>query len=143
MKKSILFWSAIVGVLFLAARGLLSLFGLEFRIWIREPVTLLTAAGAAGGILQLILRISKKPLKIVLIVFWAAALIAFCVYGFLMFALLHRSEISSNTDYNGTRCVVEHEPVMWESRRLYFAYHGLFVRGKEVLHKEGYASGSD
>ena len=44
MKKSILFWSVIVGVLFLAARGLLSLFGLEFRVWIREPVTLLTVS---------------------------------------------------------------------------------------------------
>ena len=143
MKKSILFWTAIVCVLFLAARWLLSRNGLQFRSWIREPVTLLIAASTAAGILQLLLRIPMKPVKIISIVLWAAALGAFCFFGFWMFALSHRHEISGNTDYNGTRCVVEHEPVMWESRRLYYAYHGWFVCGNEVLHKEGYACGTD
>ena len=143
MKKSILFWTVILCVMFLTGRWLLSLSGLKFRSWIREPVTLLIAAGTAAGILQLLLRISVKPVKIVSIVLWAAALIAFCAYGFFLFALSHRSEISSNTDYNGTRCVVEHEPVMWESRRLYYEYHGLFVCGIKEIHKEGYACGPD
>ena len=49
MKKSILFWTVIVCVLYLAAHWLLNLNGLEFRIWIREPVTLLIAAGAFAG----------------------------------------------------------------------------------------------
>lgn len=141
MKKSILFWTAIVCVLFLTARWLLSLRGLKFRCWIREPVTLLIAAGTAAGLLQRILSISVKPLKIGLIVLWAAALVGFCFYGFWMFALLHRYDISSNTDYNGTRCVVEHEPVMWESRRLFYEYHGPFVCGNKEIHKEGYACG--
>lgn len=142
MKKSILFWTVIVCVLFLAARWILSLFGLKFRVWIREPVTLLIAVGTASGILQLLLRISNKPLRIVTIILWAAALVLFCIYGFWMFVLLSRHEVSSNTDYNGTRCIVEYEPVMWESRRLYFAYHGWFVCGSEAIHKEGYAVGS-
>lgn len=142
MKKSILFWSVIVCVLFLSARWLLNRHGLQFRIWIREPVTLLIAFGTAAGILQLLLKIPNKPVRIVTIVLWAAALIAFCIWGFWIFALTHRSEISSNTDYKGTRCVVEHEPVMWESRRLYYPYHGWFVRGNEVIHKEGYACGT-
>lgn len=48
MKKSILFWTAIVCAAFLAARGILALCGLQFRVGIREPVTLLIAAGAYG-----------------------------------------------------------------------------------------------
>ncbi len=136
MKKSILFWTAIVCVLYLAARWLLNLNGLEFRIWIREPVTLLIAAGAFAGILQLLLRISNKTGKIVSIVLWAAALIAFCIYGFWIFALTHRNERSSITDFNGTRCVVEHERVIWDDRELYYAYHGWFVRGTELLNEE-------
>ena len=136
MKKSILFWTVIVCVLYLAAHWLLNLNGLEFRIWIREPVTLLIAAGAFAGIFQLLLRISNKTGKIVSIAIWAAALIAFCIYGTFIFILTHRNETSSNTDFNGTRCVVEHERVMWESRELYYAYHGWFARGKVLLNEE-------
>ena len=142
MKKSILFWTVIVCVLFLAARWLLNRNRLQFRIWIREPVTLLIAGGTFAGILQLLLRISNKTGRIVSIVLWAAALIAFCIYGFWIFILTHRHETSGNTDFNGTRCVVEYEPVMWESRKRYYAYRGWFVRGKALLHVEGYASGS-
>lgn len=142
MRTSILFWTAVVCAVFLTARRILSKCGLRFRTWIREPVTLLIAAGTAAGLLQLILYIPVKPLKIALIVVWAAALIAFCYWGFWMFALSNRSEISSRTDYNGIRCIVEHEPVMWESRRRYYAYRGWFVRGKKLLHKEGYACGT-
>lgn len=142
MMKSILFWTVIVCVLFLTARWLLNRRGLKFRTWIREPVTLLIAFGTAAGILQLLLKISSKPVRIVTIVLWIAALIALCYSGFWMFALSHRSEISSKTDYNGTRCIVEYEPVMWESRRRYYAYRGWFVRGKKLIHKEGYACGN-
>ena len=142
MTKSVLFWTVIVCAVFLAMRWILSNCGLRFRTWIREPVTLLIAAGTAAALLQLILYISVMPLKIALIVLWTAALIAFCYFGFWMFALSHRSEISSKTDYNGTRCIVEREPVMWESRRRYYAYRGWFVRGKKLLHKEGYACGT-
>ena len=142
MTKSILFWTVVVCAVFLTARRILSVCGLRFRTWIREPVTLLIAAGTAAGLLQRILSISVRPLKIALIVLWAAALVAFCFLGFWIMALTHRHEISGNTDYNGTRCVVEHEPVMWESRRRFYAYRGWFVRGKKLLHKEGYACGT-
>ena len=142
MTTSILFWTAIVCAVFLTMRWILSKCGLRFRTWIREPVTLLIAAGTAAGLLQRILSISIKPLRIALIVLWAVALIGVCIYGFWIFALTHRSEISDNTDYNGTRCIVEHEPVMWESRRRYYAYRGWFVRGKKLLYKEGYACGT-
>ena len=141
MTKSILFWTGILSVLFLTARWILGRHGLRFRCRIREPVTLLIAFGTAGGILQLLLRISVTWLRIVSIVLWVAALAAFCIYGFWIFVLSSRHEISSNTDYRGTRCVVEYEPVMWESRRLFYAYRGWFVRGKKLLHKEGYACG--
>lgn len=103
MRKSILFWTVIVCVLFLGARWILNRSGLQFRTWIREPVTLLIAFGTAAGILQLLLRITGKPVRIAAIVLWAAALIAFCIWGGLMFILSYRHEISGNTDYKGTR----------------------------------------
>ena len=142
MMKSILFWTVIVCVLYLAASGVLLRFRLIFRVWIREPVTLLIAAGTFAGILQLLLHISSITVRIVTIVLWAAALIVFCIYGFVFLILTHRSEISGKADFNGTRCIVENEPVMWESRRRYYAYRGWFVRGKTLLHAEGYACGT-
>ncbi len=142
MIRSILFWTVSLCVLFLAASWILSRFRLIFRVWIREPVTLLIAVGTFAGILQLLLRISSIQIRIAAIILWAAALVVFCIYGFLFLIMMHRSEISSKTDFNGTRCVVEYEPVMWESRRRYYAYRGWFVRGKTLLHAEGYACGT-
>lgn len=143
MTKSILFWTAILCVLFLTARRLLSLRGLKFRTWIREPVTLLIAFGTAAGIFQLLLRIPNKPLRIAAIVLWAAVLAVFCIYGFWVLVLSYRHETSSNTVWNGTRCIVEYEPVMWESRRHFYPYRGWFVRSAKSIHKEGYAVGND
>ena len=143
MRKSILFWTVVVCVLFLSARWILNRSGLQFRTWIREPVTLLIAFGTAAGILQLLLRITGKPVRIAAIVLWAAALIAFCIWGGLIFMLSYHHEISGKTYYKGIRCVVEYEPVMWESRRLYYPYRGWFVCGNETIHKEGYACGPD
>ena len=142
MIRSILFWTVILCVLFLAASWILSRFRLIFRVWIREPVTLLIAVSTFAGILQLLLRISSIQIRIAAIILWAAALVVFCIYGFLFLIMMHRSEISSKTDFNGTRCVVEYEPVMWESRRRYYAYRGWFVRGKTLLHAKGYACGT-
>ena len=50
MKKSILFWTAILCVLFLTARWILNRHGLQFRTWIREPVTLLIAGSQPANV---------------------------------------------------------------------------------------------
>jgi hypothetical protein len=134
--KSILLWSAIVGALFLLASWLLMLGGLQFRIWIREPVTIIVGFGLAAGILQLLLRIKKKAAKVVAIILWTAAFIAAGAYGFFIYALTCRYETSQNTMYDGKRCIVEHEPELWTSHELYYEYKNLFVHGSELLYED-------
>ena len=59
MNKGILLRTGAVCAVFLAASWIPAQCGLQFRIWIREPVTLL---------------IPEKRLKTVMIVLWSAAM---------------------------------------------------------------------
>lgn len=135
LMKSILFWTAAVLILFLAARGILALNGLQFRVWFRETVTMLIPIGAAAGLLQLLLRIQKKAWKIVSIVLWAAACIGFTIFGFIQFAFLHRYD-GEVIEYNGKTCIEEYEHVMWVTHTRYYEYHNFLICGKEYLYSD-------
>lgn len=136
LKTSILFWSAAVCAVFLGATEILRLNGLQFRIWVREPVSLLIAFGLAAGLLQLLLRIGTKWLKTAAIVLWALAFVGGVCYGGFIFALSHRYEESQDAVYEGKRCIVENYPALWESHELYFEYHNWFVCGNQRLYEE-------
>ena len=58
LTKCILFWTAILFAVFVYITEKLVGRDLELRVWIREPVTLLIAFGAAAGLLQIILHIT-------------------------------------------------------------------------------------
>lgn len=133
LKKSILFWTVVLTVVFLGASALLDAFGLKFRIWIREPVTILIALYAALGILQLLLHIPKKKLKITAIVLWTAAFIAAGIYGYILFAFMHLTE--QRETWEGRDCIVETEHVLWVRHYRYYEYHNWFVCGNEVIHQ--------
>lgn len=136
LKKSILFWSAILLVLFLGITGILSLLNLKLRVWVREPATLLIALGGIIGVFQLILHIKKKPLKIVLCILAAAATIAGGCWGYMIFAFDHLEEYTGT--YNEKPCVIECENIMWMQRECYYEYHNPLVCGKEILNEDEY-----
>ena len=88
MKKSILFWSVIVGVLFLAARGLLSLFGF---------------AAALAALLVFLLGRSRKGRKWG---FWLA------VAAFLLALICAVSAASQRAQYHSADTAVVMRPVV-------------------------------
>ena len=133
LADSIFFWSAAAAAGFLAVSGILALFRLRLRVWVREPVTVLIAAGGMAGLLQLILHIPQAWLRISVIVLWAAALLACVILGTLWFAFHHRFEC--RRDYNGKMCIAEAEEVINGSLCwCYYEARGLFCRGTELLH---------
>ena len=136
LKKSILFWTAVFCASFFAAVGILALNGLKFRVWFREPATIIIAFGAAVGLLQLILHISQKVWKIAAIVLWLAACIGFGIFGYVQYAFTHRYEKSATIEYNGKTCLVEVEPVMWVDYTRYYEYHGWLVCGRGFLYSD-------
>ena len=134
LKKSILFWSLLVMAVFLAVSQILSHCGLMLRVWIREPLSYFTGVGAAIGILQLLLHIPKKWLKVLTVVLWAAAAAFGLWYSWLLYGFCHFEEWTE--ERNGVKCVCEFEHVLWTSHSYYYEAHGPFLRGTELLDED-------
>ncbi len=134
LKKSILFWTVLFAAVFLTADLITRLCGLRFRVWVREPATMLIAVGAAIGILQLLLHIPKKWVKITAVILWAAAVIAGGAYGFVIYAFCHLEERTEI--YDGKECVVEEESTLWFEYDRYYEQHGLFFRGTDEIYTD-------
>ncbi|MBR5372687.1 MAG: hypothetical protein IK130_10800 [Oscillospiraceae bacterium] len=132
LKKSILFWSLILAAAYLALIAVLGLAGLRLRVWLRESLTVLIAAGAAAGILQILLRIPEKKARLATAAVWAAAAVVCTLAGTVIFAFYHPEE--STEMYQGRICVAE-EVLMHKVVRRYYEAHGLFVRGAELLYE--------
>ncbi len=131
LKKSILFWSLLVMAAFLAVSWILSLCGLKLRVWLREPLSFFTGVGAGIGILQLLLHIPKKGLKIFTIVLWSVAAAVCLGYSWLFFGFYHLEETAVQRD--GKWYIEEYEHIMWASNYYYYEDHGPLVRGAELL----------
>lgn len=142
LKKSILFWTLIFAAVYLCTDTVTRLCGLRFRIWVREPATLLIAVGAEIGILQFLLcMLSKKTAKIIAAVLWTAAVLAGGAYGFVIFAFYHLEE--RTTTYDGKACVVETESFLFLGWDNYYEKHGPFFRGMDVLYTYDYDDAQD
>ncbi|MBR6106773.1 MAG: hypothetical protein IKQ39_02070 [Oscillospiraceae bacterium] len=135
LKKSILLWSMGFGALFLAVSFVLEQFcGLMLRIWLRESLTILIAAGIAAGVLQAVLHIPNKTAKIICGLLWIPAAAASCIFGYVLFAFSHLEE--TTRDYEGQLCIVETEDYYEGYDDRYYEYHGWFVRGTKLLYEE-------
>ncbi|MBR4201290.1 MAG: hypothetical protein IKQ91_08485 [Oscillospiraceae bacterium] len=136
-KKSILLWSACLAALFLAVTFVLEQFcELKMRVWLRESATILIAAGAAIGILQLVLHIPNKTAKLICAMLWVPAVIAFGIYGYVLYAFLHPDE--AVREWNGTKCIVETEQAFEDYTDYYYEYRNWFVRGTKLLDTDCY-----
>lgn len=134
LRKSILFWSLLLMAAFLGTVQILSLCGLRLRAWLREPLSFFIGVGIAAGILQLLLRIRKKAVKILTVVLWSGAAVCGLGYSWLYYGFYHLED--STVEWQGRTCVREYEHIMWDSTYYYYEYHGPFVRGKELLYKD-------
>ena len=136
LKKSILFWAVIAFLMLLGAYMILESVHLTLRAWLRESLFVLIALGAVAGIFQLLLKIPVKWLKAAAIVLCAAATVAGGIYGVLLLRLVHCAE--RRGEYEGTPCIIEQENALWGGTHsdYYYADHGLFLRGTEILYSE-------
>ena len=133
LKKSILFWSLISAAAYLAMVAVLGLAGLRLRVWLRESLTVLIAAGAAAGVLQILLRIPEKKARLAAAAVWAAAAVVCTLAGTVIFAFYHPEEFTGM--YQGRICIAEEEVLMHKVVRRYYEAHGFFVRGAELLYE--------
>lgn len=134
LKKSILFWSALSAAVYGLTVQILAKCGLCLRVFLREPLSFLIVAGIAAGILQLLLHIRKKAVKIVTVVLWSAAAVCGLGYSWLCYGFYHLED--STAEWQGRTCVREYEHVMWASYSYYYEEHGPLLRGTELLYKE-------
>jgi hypothetical protein len=149
LSDSILFWSAVSAAVFPALSGVLQLCGLRFRTWIREPVTVLTALGGAAGLLQLVLRIPQRRLRILVTVLWAIAALAGLIAGVFVFAFEHLHEeryhpgrkryeicvpeaVRARVRGNGC-CIAERSESVSGYRRCFYEPRLLLFRSTELL----------
>lgn len=136
LKKSILFWAVIAFLMLLGAYMILESVHLTLRAWLRESLCVLIALGAVAGIFQLLLKIPVKWLKTTLLVLCAVATVIGGYFGYLFLSLVHAPE--RRGEYEGTPCIIEREDALWGGTysEFYYEYHGLFVRGTEILYSE-------
>ena len=134
LKKNILFWTLIFTAVYLCIDTVTRLCGLRFRVWVREPATILIAVMAVIGVFQLLCFIPKRWVKITAIVLWLAAVIAGGCYGVVIFAFSHIEESAEIRD--GKTYVIETESALWESWDYWYEARGLFFRGMNVLNEE-------
>ena len=135
IKRYILFWDAILCATYLLLVFILHLCGLTFRIYIREPVTMIIGLSAVAGVFQLLIKlIHKKVAKIISIVIWSLASIAIVGYGFLFFAFYTKQDLGAKKYSDGKYYVEELEQVMWDADYRYYEDHGPLVRAEKLAY---------
>jgi len=134
--KCILFWTAVLFAVFVRMTENLVGKDLTLRVWIREPVTLLIAIGAAAGLLQIILHIRKKPIKIMLCILWASAALIGGYFGVEQYRLNHVFEIKNDcaSEHGGGPCVIEVWICGGVCEEIHYEAHGPFLRGTEKVY---------
>lgn len=137
LTKCILFWTAILFAVFVYITEKLVGRDLKLRVWIREPVTLLIAFGAAAGLLQIILHIKLKPVKIILCTLWAAAAAIGGFWGFEQYEYSHVSELKPENCvslHGGGPCVIEVQSYDGVCEERHYEERGPFLRSTETVY---------
>lgn len=139
IPRVILLDTALLAALYAASELILRCFGLMFRQRVFWIVAALTALGLIAGIVQLLLRIKKKAVRITLIVLFAAIALIASNIAFLLAAFTYEPEY-----------VVERDGVKYtayvysflDTTVRYYDYKGSLVTGKQMKIKEYYRAGT-
>lgn len=135
LKTYILFWDAILCAVFLLLVLILHLCGLTFRVYIREPITMIIGLSGVVGVFQPLIRlIHKKPLKITLTVIWSILSVLLVGYGFFLFLFMHRCDNGTKVYSDGKSYVEEMESVMWDDEYRYYEDHGPLFRAEKYTY---------
>lgn len=118
----------------------LAIFDLKFRQWFYLAAIFLTVFGVIAGVMQLLLKIRKRALKIILIIIWVCLAGAFTLIltGGLMFAC--------DKEYKVERDGTEYLACEWSFLKTgisYYEYKNFIVAGNVLRISETYDLGAD
>lgn len=138
--KYILLDTALFVLVFALISGVLSLLKTTFREWVWVVFFSLTAIGIFAGILQLLLTIPKKTVKIILIVLFSVISL-FAARWLALVALFSLSDKEHVVERDGETYLARVEGFL-ETDVYYYDYKGFLLQGKRALIEENYGNGS-
>lgn len=139
-KKTILFYWFIYLIVLILSREILLKCNMEYRGWIYSVSGFVFIIGLIVGIIQLILRIKKKSIKIIGMILFII-LIIFCTpYTLLFFAITSAEE--EVVSYENQK-MVTYTQVFWDKRITYYNYINFLVRERYPKLEEYYGENGE
>lgn len=139
IPRIILLDTLIYVLTFALAQGLLYLFGLSFRRWVDFIFLVSASLGGVVGIIQLLLKIRNKPLKITLLCIYSVLAVAVSVYSapIAIFAFASEEHVVERDEGRYLARVVG-----WLDTDVYYYDHVNFlVQGRYLKIREWYGNG--
>lgn len=136
--RSVLADSLICAAVLFILSQLLKLFGLAFRAIVAETCVLLIAAGIIIGIFQLIFKIRRTAVRVIVLVLTCILLIVSTPYAFLFAAFAHVPEHVVERD--GHKYVAEVRGFIGTDVK-YYDSRGPLLRGTQLKIYEDYGKG--
>ena len=124
-KKTILFYWFIYLIVLILSREILLICHMEYRGWIYTVSGFALIIGFIVGIIQLILRIKKKSIKIIGMVLFIVLIIFCSPYVLLFFAVTCQEE--DIVVYENQK-MVAYTQSFWDKRINYYEYINFIVR---------------
>lgn len=139
IPKIILLDTLIFVLIFAITQGLLYLFRLSLRRWVVFIFLVLATIGGVVGIIQLLLKIRKKPLKITLLCIFSVltAAVSFISVPMTIFAFASEEHIIERDEGRYLARVVG-----WlDTYVYYYDYVNFLVQGRHIKIEEWYGNG--
>lgn len=138
-KKSIIFYWIIYILVLLITKIIINIFNMEYRQWIYNISLIVIIIGFISGIIQLLLKIKKKIIKIVTIVIFVILMLLISPYTFFFLLFTYEEEDVVMKD---DKKMVSYTQTFWDTNIDYYDYINPIVRGKNKKIKENYTENS-
>ena len=139
-KKTILFYWFIYLIALILSREILLICHMEYRGWIYTVSEFALIIGFIVGIIQLILRIKKKSIKIIGMVLFIVLIIFCSPYVLLFFAVTCQEE--DIVVYENQK-MVAYTQSFWDKRINYYEYINFIVRRRYPKLEEYYGENGE
>lgn len=136
LKKNFCIYALIYTIGIVILKLIFNLFNLEFLTWIYYASIVFIFLMMIIGIFQLLLKIKKKPIKVISIILFVIISIIISFFGVFAGLLTYVPEYI--TEKNGTK-VIEIQKY-WDrnksERKQYYKYYNIFFRSKNIIDSE-------
>ena len=131
IKKSILLYTSIYLVVYVALYFILKTFNLTFLVWVKNISILIISIGTIAGFIQIAINIDKdkKFRKILLYIF--IIFLTFIIFLINAFYFLFIANMEEQTTYEGFNMIKETRQVLKSNYIKYYDYMNPFVRSMQ------------